>query len=65
LERHFFASYVKNDWLEGFKMQTHYLKRPFMRTPSSIGIASLGLKIPSFFLDLNDLAQLRNTDPDK
>ncbi len=36
-----------------------------MRTFDSIGIASLGLKIPSFFLDLKDFAQLRGTDPDK
>lgn len=31
----------------------------------SIGIASLGLKTPSFFLDLKDLAHLRKCDPDK
>jgi len=36
-----------------------------MRTFESIGIASLGLKIPSFFLDLKDFAQLRGTDPNK
>ncbi|NCP61817.1 MAG: hydroxymethylglutaryl-CoA synthase family protein [Alphaproteobacteria bacterium] len=36
-----------------------------MRLSEPVGIASLGLKIPSFFLDLKDFAHLRNTDPNK
>lgn len=36
-----------------------------MRLSEPVGIASLGLKIPSFFLYLKDFARLRNTDPNK